>query len=522
MLLVALLRRYKRYVSLVRGPVLGLLFVSAIASCGRIGFDTGAAGASDAGPGEDQCPDDPAKTAPGACGCGQSDDDESGSGLPDCLDPPEHCLDLSEDLCEDAPEGCPALFECASFDVDPSAQPAAMGIHTVGGTGGSYYDAEGVVRFVGPGETRYDYDLGTGQLNGVLTERASTNHIPDSSNMHTWNATEMVATRSSELGPDRATLSTQLAPTTANALHYVSSQFDASTDDGWVTFSVFVKPLHTRYGFYSYILEDNAMLWQETVWDLAPQEDGLTDFKMSYMGWAGDQIGGALDVVADGWYRYLVSVDSNAGGAVEVRFGVASLATTAVGGAAEFTQTVAGDAEPAFLIWGAQLEEGQTGTMYIPTDGAPASRGAGALAYRPPAAMEGAYSFLIEAERAGGSAATTVFRTVSSTEGNHSTTLVQTGEAIDVAITDAPLVSNGSEVTPQEPYRAIVTAAPSGWRIFVNGENVPLSPEVTRDGSVDTFLLGSDLASEETLTIRRLAGWYLPLPDAVAEDASER
>lgn len=35
---------------------------------------------------EDQCPTDPAKTTPGFCGCGVSDDDTNGDTIPDCLE----------------------------------------------------------------------------------------------------------------------------------------------------------------------------------------------------------------------------------------------------------------------------------------------------------------------------------------------------------------------------------------------------------------------------------------------------
>ena len=34
----------------------------------------------------DTCPDDPAKTAPGVCGCGKADTDGDGDGTPDCTD----------------------------------------------------------------------------------------------------------------------------------------------------------------------------------------------------------------------------------------------------------------------------------------------------------------------------------------------------------------------------------------------------------------------------------------------------
>lgn len=41
--------------------------------------------------GGDECPDDPDKVVPGACGCGAPDVDANGNGTPDCLDPPDNC-----------------------------------------------------------------------------------------------------------------------------------------------------------------------------------------------------------------------------------------------------------------------------------------------------------------------------------------------------------------------------------------------------------------------------------------------
>jgi hypothetical protein len=40
--------------------------------------------------GQDCCPDDPNKTAPGACGCGEPDADYDADGLADCVDPAPH------------------------------------------------------------------------------------------------------------------------------------------------------------------------------------------------------------------------------------------------------------------------------------------------------------------------------------------------------------------------------------------------------------------------------------------------
>jgi hypothetical protein len=49
---------------------------------------------------EDQCPDDPFKTTPGACGCGHSDVDTDFDGVPDCLDKcPKDDLKLGPGAC---------------------------------------------------------------------------------------------------------------------------------------------------------------------------------------------------------------------------------------------------------------------------------------------------------------------------------------------------------------------------------------------------------------------------------------
>jgi len=76
----------------------------------------------------DACPDDPRKTSPGACGCGQSDGDSDADGAADCVDPDidgdgvanvedravqdrYQCLDTDGDTCDD----------CASGGFDPAA-----------------------------------------------------------------------------------------------------------------------------------------------------------------------------------------------------------------------------------------------------------------------------------------------------------------------------------------------------------------------------------------------------------------
>jgi hypothetical protein len=82
-----------------------------------------AAASSDAGCGvldanQDCCPDDPNKTAPGACGCGQPDTDGDGDGTPDCHD---GCP-------SDAMKTVPGVCGCGRPDADQGTVTSCAGL----------------------------------------------------------------------------------------------------------------------------------------------------------------------------------------------------------------------------------------------------------------------------------------------------------------------------------------------------------------------------------------------------------
>jgi subtilisin family serine protease len=61
--------------------------------------------------GNDECPSDPNKVAPGSCGCGVADADANGNGTPDCQDPPDGCP-------EDSLKAAPGVCGCGVSDDD--------------------------------------------------------------------------------------------------------------------------------------------------------------------------------------------------------------------------------------------------------------------------------------------------------------------------------------------------------------------------------------------------------------------
>ncbi|MEM7246103.1 MAG: FG-GAP repeat protein [Acidobacteriota bacterium] len=87
---------------------------------------------------DDGCPDDPAKTEPGCCGCGVADEDRDGDGLPDCFD------DLTCDECEfdallrAALPSAPSLPQCVGArlpsDPEPCCTSVEQAVRAAGGT----------------------------------------------------------------------------------------------------------------------------------------------------------------------------------------------------------------------------------------------------------------------------------------------------------------------------------------------------------------------------------------------------
>ena len=98
----------------------------------------------------DNCPTDPAKSAPGVCGCGVPDDDFDADAVPDCRD---DCPDNADRALPTGACGCSTLADTAGCQL---LRDAVRNLYTFDGTGivvedskgnddGTLFDASGIV-----------------------------------------------------------------------------------------------------------------------------------------------------------------------------------------------------------------------------------------------------------------------------------------------------------------------------------------------------------------------------------------
>lgn len=503
-----------------------LLVCCTACACGRIGFDLlafeddvdGGASAVDGANPED-CPEDPNKDEPGICGCGVSDEDTSGSGLPDCLDPAAGCESLGATFCDGEPVGCPAALACAGMNYDLTAGPLSAGFTLARASTATYFAANRTLVVASPDTPRFEHYPTSGNPRGLIIEGAATNFVPDSGSLHSWAASEAsVAASAVELAPDGVSLATELSPSTADALHYVSVTTDAQSVEQGYAISTFVKPLHTNYGLYMYVNgpSSSGTTFFELVFDLTSYVAGGNQISLSLWALAGVQVSVTIRPLANGWFRVAASLNQDLlPGATEVRFGVASRSTAAVGGTTAVPATVVGDGAPAFLLWGAQLEGSMGMSSYIPTAGGSASRAAEMLAYTPILPITGEFSYLMEADNRLDdlNPIRTILETESLSDPAHRHSITQDTGVLTVEANTGAGLSSGSTSGPKSWYRALVTAATAGWRAHVAGSALTIAPPVTASSRVDTFYIGGSGGAQKPFngTLRRFVGWRVPL-----------
>jgi len=231
-------------------------------------------------------------------------------------------------------------------------------------SGGSYVGADGLIKYAGVNEARFDHDPETGESLGLLMEEARTNLINQSEDFNTWTITDAIPTITRKLSdvksPDRA----------SNYFLCTYGQGDLRR-----AFSGGFGRTYTASCFFKQPFEGNAS-------DLAAFEIHITG-------------GGTTVAIGRVTYRFstnrIIRSETLGVGVPPIRTGFKKYADGSVRLWLTMTDNGSGtgvfflnlrDGNPtgntgkSILTWGAQIEEGEFPTSYIPTRGATRTRAA--------------------------------------------------------------------------------------------------------------------------------------------------
>jgi len=228
-------------------------------------------------------------------------------------------------------------------------------------SGGSYVGADGLIKYAGVNEARFDHDPETGESLGLLIEEARTNLILHNTK---HNEIQWITPGSSEtinttetLSPDGTNNATKLFGNNGITIRQSIYQLVSVTSGTTYTFSVFLKQGQRRYAtiwFDSENISQGAFFGASTVIDLQ----------------TGTLATGSQTVVIpypNGWYRCYVTATPTATQSMIMNVSVGAPNNTA-------PYDATGDGSSGIYIWGHQLEVGSFPTSYIPTQGSTRTR----------------------------------------------------------------------------------------------------------------------------------------------------
>jgi hypothetical protein len=222
-----------------------------------------------------------------------------------------------------------------------------------------YYDSNGYIQIAGIDEPRYNYnpaDLTAPPK--LLLEDSSTNLLTYSEQFDhaDWTKASATITPNAVTAPDGTTTADKLIASTVDATHKTLQTVSSVTLGVQYSLSIFAKK-----GEYDYLRISGAgagFIYPDYAYfDLTNGTIGITNSVDDVL----------IESVSDGWYRCAVVLTADAtdtGEFIAYVFNSNSLSG------------YAGDGTSGLYIWGAQLEEGDRPTSYIPTTSAPVTRAA--------------------------------------------------------------------------------------------------------------------------------------------------
>jgi hypothetical protein len=226
-------------------------------------------------------------------------------------------------------------------------------------SGGSYVGADGLIKYAGVNEARFDHDPETGESLGLLIEEARTNNVVSSQDFTTlWFFDPGGNSRiisNAILSPSGNLDGSKFVEGTANQENYIRSSA-RTLSAGTYTASVYVHESSER------------RLWLRPVHigSTHPTSAVIFDPKTKALGSpSGFGISASATNAGGGWWR--VSLTFTTPDTRNIQHGINAITSTSV---------YTGDGTSGLYIWGAQLETGAFPTSYIPTQASTRTRAA--------------------------------------------------------------------------------------------------------------------------------------------------
>jgi hypothetical protein len=226
---------------------------------------------------------------------------------------------------------------------------------------GTYFGPDGVLKTAQANAPRLDYDPSTLEARGLLIEEARTNLLTyseefDNASVWTTLGGSTVVTANTQVAPDGTTTADTVLAGATTATHLIQQTGISLANATQYTFSVFVKDA------------GESVLWMRVASATTPfgvSTGAVASFDLTAVTAAPSTYGTTASItpVGNGWYRCS-----------------ATTVATIAAGTSSFQLVIrqpsswTGTGTTGFYMWGAQLEEGEFPTSYIPTTSASVTR----------------------------------------------------------------------------------------------------------------------------------------------------
>jgi hypothetical protein len=233
-------------------------------------------------------------------------------------------------------------------------------------SGGSYVGADGLIKYAGVNEARFDHDPSTGESLGLLIEEARTNLLLRSEEFDnaSWAKVQSNLIPNQATAPNGTLTADKLIEDTSNNQHAISQNVSVSSG-ATVSTSVYFKSSERKFGRIIVYRTDSEPFSNNfsVIFDIL----GGNIFFQSQNG-NGILLKSDIQSVGNGWFR--AHITGNVPNATQYQVRVNIIRDN------QTNPNYTGDGTSGIYIWGAQLEVGAFPTSYIPTQAATRTRAA--------------------------------------------------------------------------------------------------------------------------------------------------